>query len=384
MTKLQIARDKANERGSDVLVENNTALMLNILYPPLKAAFNGKMGEMEVAKQKQFEQVTPITEYKTLIRDNLITYLYPFTARASVQASTAGNYDLARSLDHPITYLSKTTDDELIGRATDLKNIIAANLDILTVIPPDEIPVMEANIEAFNAAKDKPQDEIKDKKSLGTDPIPGLLDDIDGIKHDIGKLLASDFPAIYPVWKARIKVGTPMGIRNTSLIIRYYDASSDALLKKVKATIEIASDSLVKYSTIKGYARFFSLDTGTYMLTSEHPNFITDIMPNIGIINTQIVKIDVRLTPKILSGILDLTVFDKLTGNPISGAKLTIPALNFQGTTSSSGKLLKNELAAGSYEAYLTCDTYKRLDFTFTIETKQTTILQLYMEKEVV
>ena len=54
MNKLQIARDKANERGSDVLVENNTALMLNPLYPPLKTAFNSKMSDIAAAKQTLF------------------------------------------------------------------------------------------------------------------------------------------------------------------------------------------------------------------------------------------------------------------------------------------------------------------------------------------
>jgi hypothetical protein len=300
-----------------------------------------------------------------------------------VQAAGLDKTELAISLDHPIGYLSETSDDELIGRATNLKTIMADNISILTELEPDDITAMETAINNFKEAKDKPQEEIKDKKALGTDPIPGLLDDIDIIKHGISNLLEAKFSDLYPVWKSRIKVGTPVGIRNTSLVIRYYDAASDGYLHKVKATVENASGSLVKSSTKKGYVRFFSLDTATYIVTSEHPNFITDVMTNVGVINTQIVRLDVRLTPKILSGILDLTVFDKLTGNPLSGAKLTIPALNFQHTTSSSGKLLKNELAAASYEAYLTCDTYKRLDFTFTIESKQSSILLLNMEKEI-
>jgi hypothetical protein len=62
MDKFQIARDKANERGSDFLVENNIALMLNPLYPPLKTAFNIKMSEMAAVKQKQLEQVTLFTD----------------------------------------------------------------------------------------------------------------------------------------------------------------------------------------------------------------------------------------------------------------------------------------------------------------------------------
>ena len=62
MTKFQIARDKANERGSDVLVENNTAPMLNPLYPLLKISFNIKMNEMAAVKQKQFEQLTLFTD----------------------------------------------------------------------------------------------------------------------------------------------------------------------------------------------------------------------------------------------------------------------------------------------------------------------------------
>ena len=76
MDKKQTARDKANERASAFLTENDTELKTNALYPPLKETFDDNMALMADAKQKQFEQVTPITDDKILHREVVVlTYL---------------------------------------------------------------------------------------------------------------------------------------------------------------------------------------------------------------------------------------------------------------------------------------------------------------------
>ena len=381
MNNKQIARDNANGRASLFLVANDTALKLNILYPPLKTAFNNKMGEMDVAKQKQYEPIAPVTTDKSIHHDALVTGVNFFASKASVQAYNTNNADLAISLDHPVNYLSRANDDDLIGRTTALKTIMNDNLTILTVIAPDDITLMETLISDFKAVKDMPMAEIKEIKAEGTDPIPGLLDDIDVIKHKISKLLYSDFPELYPTWKSEIKVGSPVGARNTSLVVQYFDMGTGAILSKVKATVNNMSESIVKYSTKKGYVRFYSLNTGNYMLTSEHPAYITDIKNNVGVNNTQIVRLNVSMQIIASTGTLDLTVVDAETGNPMNEVLVSIQSIGFTGTTDESGKLIKSGLTAGTYVGTLTAENYQKFDFTFTIASGQSLPIQLALVK---
>jgi hypothetical protein len=381
MDKKQIARDKSNQRGSDFLTENDTELKTNNLYLPLKASFNAKMALMAVAKQKQFEQVTPITNDKNLLREVVVNTVFPLASKACVQAYALNKAELGESLDHPVTFLSKTSDGDLVGRASDLLKIMSDNIGILTQLDADDITAMQTAISDFDAIKDRPQAEIKNKKDYGTDPIPGLLDAIDVDKHSFTKLIQSSFAHLYPNWKDKIKVGAPIGVRKTSMIIRYFDLRTGALLTKVKSSVNGILASKVKYSTAKGYVRFYGLESGNYTLTSELSSYITDVKNNIGVSDAQVVNLNIRLQIIVPTGTLDLLVLDAATGNPLSGALLSVPSISYQATTPASGKLLKNDLDSGTYEAILTCNNYKPLNFTFTIKNNETISLQYSMEK---
>jgi hypothetical protein len=381
MTKAQIAKDNSNERASDFLNKNDTELKTNNLYLPLKTSFNAKMALMAVAKQKQFEQVTPITNDKNLLREVVVNTVFPLASKACVQAYGLNKPELGKSLDHPITYLSKTSDDDLVGRSTDLLKIMSDNIGILTQLDPDDITAMQTAISDFVAIKDRPQAEIKEKKAKGTDPIPGLLDDIDVDKHSFTKLIQSSFSHLFPTWKDEIKIGAPIGTRKTSMIIRYFDLRTGMPLTKVKSSAGGILASKVKYSTAKGYVRFYGLDSGNYTLTSELQSYITDVKNNIGVSDSQVVNLDIRLQIIVPTGTLDLLVLDAVTGNPLSGALLSVPSISYQATTPASGRLLKNDLSSGTYEAILTCNNCKPLNFTFTIKNNETISLQFSLEK---
>ncbi len=381
MTKFQMARYDADLRGSKVLKDNDTLFLTNNLYLPLKTAFNDKLSEIETAKQRQFEQLAPITLDKSEHRQLLINSVFNFSNIGSLQAFNTGHNDLSLSLDHNIKYLSKPKADVLISRAKDLINIMSNNIAILTEITPADITDMEELLSNFIAVKDLPEHEIKQKKSEGTDPIPGLLDDMDVIKKKIGKFILTNFPAVYNTWKNENKVGKP-GVRPTSLIVRYIDAETAAILKKVTATMSNELASKVRKSSSLGFSRFYSLDSGNYTLTSEMEGYITDIRKHVGITDNKVVQIHIKLQKIEPTAALDLLVLDKLTTNPLANVQVSIPALNFKGATNDSGSLVKTGIPPASYQGTLYLDTYKKFDFTFTIKSTETLSLQFTLEKE--
>ena len=381
MNKYQIARDKANERAGLYLTAHNSELTTNTQYPPLKAAFDGKMNEIEKAKQKQFDQVAPITGDKAELREKLIDTVYPLSATAMVQATNLGETALVLALDHTVYYFSKASDEELVGRATDITAVMAANLGILTDITAGDITDMETAIADFDAVREKPQSEIKKKKAEGTDPIPGLLDEIDAVKHTIGKLMEAAFPGLYPTWKTEIKVGTPIGVRSTRLVVQYFDGSSDSELKGVKATITNGTITEEKLSTKKGFVRFYSLDGGTYLLTSELKNYVTDVKTKVGIDEDYITRMEVRMQNVIPTGTLSVTVFDKDSGAALGGAHVVVNELMYDGTTNAYGKVSKAEIPPATYQGVVQMTAYKNMGFTFTIEEGKTISLEFMMEK---
>jgi hypothetical protein len=234
-----------------------------------------------------------------------------------------------------------------------------------------------------------PKNEIKLKKSEGTDPIPGLLNDVDVIKENIGKLIAIYMPNLYNEWLTINKVGTPTGVRQTSFVAFFTDAETGVPLRKVKVTLNNGVENFIKYSTTKGYVRFFSLESDNYSMTAEHASFVTQQKSGIGIDDQHFERMDVKLQKintsgdnETTTGILSLIAYDILTKEPMEGVLNSISSLKYSNTTDEDGEDYADGIKPGDYQGTLFFDGYKPLNYAFTIEAGKTTTLQLYMEKE--
>jgi hypothetical protein len=367
MKKPQINRDQSNKRASDFLEKYNAQLSAIPTYAPLKAMFMDVMEKINNAKQQQCVETTQVSAAKNIYRDKLIETMFRLSNDAASQAFGAGKADLAEILDKPLIYFSKATEEELQGRAKEIRKIFAKNSGVLTEITPADLIKIDQEIKDYKNSLSVPKTVIKDRKAEGTSILPGLLNDMDKIKKFIGKLIQSKLPDLFTIWNKAIKVGKPVGRRRTSAVLFYSDAATGVPLRKVKVTIANGENTVVRFSTKKGYVRFYSLKSDNYRITSEGATFITDVRNNVGISKTKIVRLEIKMVKITVSGTLNVFVFDNKSGQGLPGVHVDIPLLNLYSMTDSKGMFTKNNIHPGTYVGTISVDAIKR-GFTFTMD----------------
>jgi hypothetical protein len=381
MDKRQTARDQANDRAADFLAKYNTLLTAIATYAAIKAKFDAKRGEINDAKQIQFEETTEVTATKNIYHVKLIGTMFSLSNKASSQAFGADKPDLAAALDKPLVYFAGATEEDLIGRAKAVRKIFSDNAAVLTEITAADLIEIDKEIKDFENSQSLPKAVIKGKKAEGTDPLPRLFDEMDEVKHFMGNLIQGNLPDLFATWTTEIKVGKPIGTHKTSAVMHYTDAATGVPLRNIKVTITNGDVTLTKLSTKKGYVRLMSLKSDNYTITSEYPTFETDIRNNVGISADHIERLEIKLVKKIPTGTLDVTVFDKESAKPRQGVTLTIAKLKYTATSDENGKLFKNDIPPDTYEGILSLDGYQTIDFTFTIEGGKTNVLEFYLER---
>ncbi len=384
MTKKENARYDAAERGSLFLTTYDVQLMAIVLYAVLKVKYFDLFDKLTQARLKQIEQTGDITALKKALKSIMINTIYKFMLRASVQAFNLDKPDLAVSLGKPLVYLTQGSDNDAVAHCTDMRKIMSDNATTLDVIEPADLDAMEAAIKAFKLVLAKPKAKIKAKKAEGTNPIPGLLNDLDVIIDKIGKLILSYLPQLSATWVSEMKVGKPSGIRHTSLALLSLDAATGTALPKVKVTLKKGSKTIVKYSTKRGWIRAFNLESGNYDITIQHETIQTVHLTDIGVNNKRVVKLEVRLlkikTPddtQVKTGGFLITTVDEITNNPVLSLTLTIPALNRVIQSDSDAQFFADALIPAIYDATITGDNIITKPIAITIQPNQQTELTI-------
>ncbi len=393
MTKFEMSRDESNERGVILLEANDTDLQTITLYPPLKTKLDNKMTLCRAAKQRQYDQTGYITTDKGVLHAIMVGVIFTNIGNSCVQAYNLGKPDLAKALDKNLTYLTSGSFARSVGRCTELLNFIIANNTTLTIVTPADVTAMTKAIKDFNTIINMPKSEIKARKAEGTDPIPGLLNDVDEIKYFIGKLLHAQRPDLAHKWDDEIKVGSPTGVRHTSIAVQYTDSETGVPIKNVKTTLDNGVNKYIKTSSKNGWSRAYSLSSDNYSVTSEHASFVTDTKTGIGINNRKMVTLFIKLQkktittgggsstdPEATTGILSTFVFIKSSGEPQPGVQISIPDLNYVNTTDEDGEDYLDEIKPGSYVGTIYLEGYNPIPFNIVIVAGQTLIQKFYLE----
>jgi hypothetical protein len=353
--------------------------------------YTDKMGLVDAAKQKQFEETQDITFDKKYHRKLVVQTIWKFSNRGSTQAFNLNLLDLSKALDKPLSFIGRGRDSAVYGKANNLYLKMKEYETELDEIEAADFASMVTVLKDFKKVLTAPRDEIKERKTEGTDPIPGLLDELDEIKKHIGKVIQSYFSHLYEAWLEVTKVGKPEAMRNTSLVAFITDAATGVPMPKVKVTLKKGALVYVKKTTKKGYVRFYSLESGNYTLIAEYPEYDSFYKDTIGLDDKHIEKmpIGMKLEEVIIradtaKGQLSLTAFDKETGLPKDSVIVSIPFVNHNFTTAMNGHDLVTGLMPGNYQGMLHCMGYQSMNFYFTIEADKVTEVQLYLEREIV
>lgn len=149
-------------------------------------------------------------------------------------------------------------------------------------ITPDMLTDQDEAIEAFSVSIPTPrnaEDITKAATEALTKEFTGrrkILTTMDGLIEPF-RITNIDFYNTYH--NARILVGT--GVRKIHLIVKCFDSVSGVVVPGAEVTIVQLSESLT--TTVTGNARFFSLPTGTYTVTINHPNYAPVTLEHVGI-----------------------------------------------------------------------------------------------------
>ena len=311
----------------------------------------------------------------------MIIIVTHFWQIAQIKAHSVNATDLIAALNLPKTYLKKADDDVVGVRAEEIKNIIKNNLTILTNILPADITEMEEAIAYYALLEPAPKDAIDYRKVKGTDPIPDLLDKAEIPRDYLGKIFHTSLPEYIVQYEKAIKIGQPANQRHISAIITYFDAETGTPMRNVIATFTHSDEVYTKKSTKKGNARFTSLPTGNYSLTSQIKNYTPVTKNNIAINDNHKLKLNIKLQKIVPTATLHLLVGDKETAAPLNQVKLLIPSIGITLFTNENGTIQKSDIPPATYQALLSQPGYKNIDFTFTLDPHKTLDLEFLMEK---
>lgn len=141
---------------------------------------------------------------------------------------------------------------------------------------------------------------------------------------------------------------------------------SDTGLSIAGAKVTIGSDTQTTDS--RGDCTFENLAYGDYSITIICTGYNT-YSENISI-SSETLKLDIKLSKSSGdSGVINVSVSDKDTGLPVSGASIIMGSKS--GTTDSEGKYTFTNMAHGTYSVTITCNDYITFTDNFTFNTSE-------------
>ncbi|MEI8201662.1 MAG: hypothetical protein WCH34_01535 [Bacteroidota bacterium] len=351
MNKFQTVRYFSLKKAQDFNTIHSVILALILEYAYFVAKLNNVVARIEAAKQKQATSSTSATGQKETFKLAMAILVIQYAFRSSAKAFILDKIELSNKLNKELTYIMDVEASLASDRATDLKKLMFTNLSILDNLTSSDITSMEDAIEAFTNYIEVPKELISDKKSTGTLLIPELLNEADIYKEFMGKLIFSYQPTLHPDWVEFTKVGTPSGVRHTSLVIKCTDINANIPYKGVIVTITNGVDTHIKKSSAKGYVRFFSLPNALWKITTEYPTYDSIVLENIPTDQTKITKLDLKLQKSGLptTGSFLITCKNKDTDQLFLGLHATITANNQVINANSDAQLFAENLLPGDY-----------------------------------
>jgi len=369
-------------RARNFCDDHHTELNTITEYAPVRTKLDAVILKIENARAINMADIKTYAAAKAQTQNFLIGLVYPFMLRSAVVAHEGGYLDLEKLLTHPKNYFLRGDDAALGVRADEIISILSTNISKLPNLLPADINKMEAASTAYIDILNAPKEAINNRKAYGTSRLNSLLNEADIHKNNIGKIIISSFAALIPGWDEAIKVGKSSGVRHTSLAIHFLIAGTNTGLKNVKCTLTNGKETIILYSTRRGWVRFYGLTSDKWNATCEIDTYDTIIKSGIDVDDKHLEKIEIKLQKNTLPGILSLSVLDKATSKPLPGVLLSIPALSYTHVMSNNGTASFEDLDPGNYSGTLSCQGYLTLNFDFAIQASKTTSIQLYMEKE--
>ena len=217
--------------------DNATQLATIPDYAQEQTEFDTIIQQIIDATNIQAQDNTGIASNKDSLQKVMVNTVVKYALRGVVLAHRAGETELEKGIDHPVSYYTKDTADTSVSRATATKALIKNKLAILTNITAANVTEMETAIANFVAVKDTPTVAHQTQKVQGSDQIDPLLDEADTHIQFMGYLIHSYFPdsTLAQEFDLISKL-LILGVRHTGVNILLEDAQTAAPITNGTAT----------------------------------------------------------------------------------------------------------------------------------------------------
>jgi len=233
--------DKKSDAINRIVDENDTNTDIIKTLPDfmneknLLLTIQGRINSTQVLKTlpKDADGNTILTS-KSYLGTVLSECLY----RGSVSAYQSKQPELADTLDKSYSAIIHGSKDQIIFRAETLKELLNANLTVLTNVTPADITKIDGAITGMIDVKDLPHTIIIERKALITDPLKVCYKDGMDCLHRIIKLVKGN-PTLFTTeqtekYVLKAKVEKPVAIP-TPLVMTVRNSVTNEVIENVKA-----------------------------------------------------------------------------------------------------------------------------------------------------
>ena len=362
-------------RAQEYCNDHDTDLIAITEYAGLKTNLDNSILKITDARAINIENISHFAENKSEKQTQMIDLIYTYQLRAVVKAHEVGNTGLVASLNFPKSYIFNNDDATVGVRAEEIKNIIKANLGVLTNITAGDVTNMEDSIQAYDQVLLSPKEAADHRKAMGTDRIRILLNEADIPKTMIGKLIHSYLPDLAHGWDIAIRVGTPSGVRHTSVVIRFTDAETFVPVINVKVIFTKGTETIEKYSNKLGYVRCYSMEVGTWSALAESEIYQTVPIDNIAVNEKKVMRYNLKLIKKnpLKIGGFNFTFVSQYTGKKLEGLTLKLPSTGKSYISDADGIVFDTDVVVNTYDGIISHNTIVTQNITFTITENNTT-----------
>ena len=191
MNKRQRAKKDSYDRVANFNSRHTTLLHTIDGYAAEIQLLNDAVRGIEAAIALQLGGATKNAASLLAQKISLAKLVVRYAGKAAVKATQLGLPDLAGQFGVTETAIYKATHADALARCQNIHQLIVANLGTLTNMQPADLAAISGTIAAFEAAKDKPVEYIRQRKALATSQLPGLLRVADNAIVHMCRLLAS-------------------------------------------------------------------------------------------------------------------------------------------------------------------------------------------------
>lgn len=174
MDNLQRSELDSFNRVDDFIIKHEDVLNPIPEFAPEKDKFRAALQSIKDAGIAQTHQSIDHSMSHDA-KEKMATITMKYCLRAGVKARALHNLELAKQLEGTENQITNANKAKAIEIATNKRNAMFNNLNLLTNITEPNIAEIDSAIQAYNSIKDAPTIEIQSKKAIATDQLPAFI-----------------------------------------------------------------------------------------------------------------------------------------------------------------------------------------------------------------